>query len=135
MVAVGWYQNSVVKTALDRANTIQTSVGIVNEMRTANLDLVLAAMDTIIDWMHHQGSKSGAAATSATTTAGTATTGGGTTTNKPATNAPKPSQIVRPSELAIRPYLESDAEVDAYIETLREAFADILKSGKRIRIQ
>ena len=93
------------------------------------------AMDRIIDWMHHQGSKSGAAATSATTTAGTATTGGGTTTNKPATNAPKPSQIVRPSELAIRPYLESDAEVDAYIETLREAFADILKSGKRIRIQ
>ncbi|OJT98226.1 MAG: methyl-accepting chemotaxis protein [Rhizobium sp. 63-7] len=49
VIVVGWYQNSQVNTALDRANTIQTSVGIVNEMRTANLDLVLAAMDTIID--------------------------------------------------------------------------------------
>ncbi|WP_160009560.1 methyl-accepting chemotaxis protein [Rhizobium sp. 18055] len=49
MMAVGWYENTVVRGALDRANEIQASVDYINEMRTANLTLILAAMDTIVD--------------------------------------------------------------------------------------
>ncbi len=85
------------------------------------------AMDRIIDWMKQQAAKN------ASTAAASGVAGGSAA--KPTTNAPKPSQTVRPSELATRPYLESEAEVDVYIESLREAFATILKSGKRIRIQ
>lgn len=85
------------------------------------------AMERIIDWAKQQAGKGAGTAT------GTSSTGGGT--GKPTTHAPKPSQTVRPSELTTRAYLESEAEVDAYIETLREEFAAILKSGKRIRIQ
>ncbi|MDM9620980.1 methyl-accepting chemotaxis protein [Rhizobium sp. S96] len=49
MLAVGWYENAIVGNALHRANEIQASVDHINEMRTANLTLILAAMDTIVD--------------------------------------------------------------------------------------
>jgi len=49
MIAVGWYENRIVGAALERANEIQSSVDDINDMRIANLTLVLAAMDTIVD--------------------------------------------------------------------------------------
>ena len=85
------------------------------------------AMDQIIGWMQKQATRTGA-----TTTGTTTTTGAGT---KATTHAPKPSQTVSPSELAERPYLETEVEVDAYLERLKAAFVAILASGKRIRIQ
>ncbi len=49
VIAVGWYENGHVSGALNRATEIQRNVDRVNEMRVANLNLVLTAMDTIID--------------------------------------------------------------------------------------
>ena len=49
MLAVGWYEGREVGRALDRATEIQRLVDVANESRIANLQLVLAAMDTIID--------------------------------------------------------------------------------------
>ncbi|SEI07787.1 methyl-accepting chemotaxis protein [Rhizobium tibeticum] len=49
MLGVGWYQNSSADAALRHANEIQASVDHINELRTANLTLILAAMDTIVD--------------------------------------------------------------------------------------
>ncbi|WP_117192517.1 methyl-accepting chemotaxis protein [Rhizobium terrae] len=49
MLAVGWYEGRQVSAALERATEIQNQVDVANEMRIANLQLVLAAMDTIID--------------------------------------------------------------------------------------
>ena len=86
------------------------------------------AMDQVISWMQKQ-----QAATTSTSATGTSTTG--TTGTKTATTVPKPSQTVSPSELAERPYLETEAEVDAYLDRLKETFVAILASGKRIRIQ
>jgi len=49
MLVVGWYEGKQVDAALERATEIQRQVDVANEMRIANLQLVLAAMDTIID--------------------------------------------------------------------------------------
>src|SRR6478736_9280182 len=49
MIAVGWHQNSSADAGLRHANEIQASVDHINEMRAANLTLILAAMDTIVD--------------------------------------------------------------------------------------
>jgi methyl-accepting chemotaxis protein len=49
MLAVGWYENAQVDTALTRALALQHQVEQLNEMQLANSRLVLAAMDTIID--------------------------------------------------------------------------------------
>jgi methyl-accepting chemotaxis protein len=49
MLAVGWYQNAQLNLSLERAMTVKYEVEKVNEMRLANANLVLAAMDTIID--------------------------------------------------------------------------------------
>ncbi|MBB3590260.1 methyl-accepting chemotaxis protein [Rhizobium sp. BK529] len=49
MLAIGWYENMQVDTGLRRADEIQQSVNRINDMRLANLTLVLAAMDTIVD--------------------------------------------------------------------------------------
>lgn len=87
------------------------------------------AMDRIIDSMKQRDAQHGAS------TKATAATAGSGSTDKPTAPTPKPSQTVRPSELATRPYLESEAEVDGYINALREEFMAILKAGKRIRIQ
>ncbi len=49
MLAVGWYQNAQLNLALERAIAVKGEVEKVNEMRLASANLVLAAMDTIID--------------------------------------------------------------------------------------
>ncbi|PKA43101.1 methyl-accepting chemotaxis protein [Rhizobium sullae] len=49
MLAVSWFEGARVESALDRATSIQQSVDCINQMRIANLTLVLAAMDTIVD--------------------------------------------------------------------------------------
>jgi methyl-accepting chemotaxis protein len=49
MIGVGWYENSRISTALDRQADIGKHVALVNSLRIANLDMVLAAMDTIVD--------------------------------------------------------------------------------------
>jgi methyl-accepting chemotaxis protein len=49
MLAVGWYENAQVDSALTRALALQNDVEQLNEMQLANSRLVLAAMDTIID--------------------------------------------------------------------------------------
>jgi methyl-accepting chemotaxis protein len=49
MLAVGWYQNARIATAIQDSITIKEEVERINEMRLANANMVLAAMDTIID--------------------------------------------------------------------------------------
>ncbi|MFS8145583.1 methyl-accepting chemotaxis protein [Rhizobium sp. BR 249] len=49
MLGVGWYENARVDAGLRRASEIQASVDRIDDMRLANLTLVLAAMDTIVD--------------------------------------------------------------------------------------
>lgn len=49
MLAVGWYQNARISSAIQDSITIKNEVERINEMRLANANMVLAAMDTIID--------------------------------------------------------------------------------------
>ena len=49
MIGVGWYENARISVALERQEDIGKHVALVNELRIANLDMVLAAMDTIVD--------------------------------------------------------------------------------------
>jgi methyl-accepting chemotaxis protein len=49
MLIVGWYEGIQVDGALGRATETQRQVGTVNDMRIADLQLVLTAMDTIVD--------------------------------------------------------------------------------------
>ncbi|PCK86272.1 methyl-accepting chemotaxis protein [Rhizobium sophoriradicis] len=49
MLAVGWYENTRIDAGLRRATEIQASVDRINDMRLANLTMVLAAMDIIVD--------------------------------------------------------------------------------------
>ncbi len=49
MLAVGWYQNARISTAIHESIEIKNEVERINEMRLANASMVLAAMDTIID--------------------------------------------------------------------------------------
>ncbi|MDQ0454816.1 methyl-accepting chemotaxis protein [Rhizobium paknamense] len=49
MLAVGYYQSSQVDASLHRALMLKTKLETINELRLANGELTLAAMDTIID--------------------------------------------------------------------------------------
>ena len=49
MIGVGWYQNERVATALEHQQQVGEYVALVNDLRIANLDMVLAAMDAIVD--------------------------------------------------------------------------------------
>ncbi|MFB9951807.1 methyl-accepting chemotaxis protein [Rhizobium puerariae] len=49
MLFVGWHEGRQLDQALARATEVQHLVDVANELRIANLRLVLAAMDTIID--------------------------------------------------------------------------------------
>lgn len=60
---------------------------------------------------------------------------GGVSKPTPAAAAPKAAQTIRPAELATSSYLETDAEVDAYLTELKAQCTAVLKAGKRIRIQ
>lgn len=68
-------------------------------------------------------------------TAGKTPAAGGASETAPAAAAPKAAQTIRPAELAASSYLETDAEVDAYLTELKSQFTAVLKAGKRIRIQ
>lgn len=49
MLAVGWYQNSHVNQALDKAIIAQDAIKNAGSMRLASVELTLVAMDTIVD--------------------------------------------------------------------------------------
>ncbi|WP_426122734.1 methyl-accepting chemotaxis protein [Pararhizobium sp. PWRC1-1] len=49
MLAVGWYQNSKVNEALDKAAVAQSAIKNASGMRLTGIEIVLAAMDTIVD--------------------------------------------------------------------------------------
>jgi methyl-accepting chemotaxis protein len=49
MIGVGWYQSVTVGEVLVRGQDIDEKVAIVNGLRVANLEMVLAAMDAIVD--------------------------------------------------------------------------------------
>ncbi|MBP1852309.1 methyl-accepting chemotaxis protein [Rhizobium halophytocola] len=54
MLAVGWHENAALDTALKHALSGEQAVATTNAMRLANGELVLAAMDTIIDRAERQ---------------------------------------------------------------------------------
>jgi methyl-accepting chemotaxis protein len=49
MLAVGWYQNSKINEALDNAALAQSAIKNASGMRLTGIEIVLAAMDTIVD--------------------------------------------------------------------------------------
>jgi methyl-accepting chemotaxis protein len=49
MLAAGWYGGTTIRAASEAAVSIQNNVDVVEAMRLANVDLVLVAMDSIID--------------------------------------------------------------------------------------
>jgi len=49
MIGAGWYQNSKASSALTYAQETRDEVAIVNQLRMANVEMVLAAMDAIVD--------------------------------------------------------------------------------------
>jgi len=48
---------------------------------------------------------------------------------------PKPSQVVRAADLSPKTYLETEAEVDAYITSLKARLVAVLQAGQGVRIQ
>ncbi len=57
------------------------------------------------------------------------------TTTVPTPAVPKPSQTIRAADLSPKTYLETEAEVNAYIATLRAKLLAVLDAGQRVRIQ
>ena len=49
LVGVGWYSGSQTVSAAFDANEMRSDIRVINEMRLANIEMVLAAMDSIID--------------------------------------------------------------------------------------
>ena len=49
--------------------------------------------------------------------------------------APKTTRVVRAAELASQPYLETEAEVDAYLARLKSELLAVLRSGQKARVQ
>jgi hypothetical protein len=61
---------------------------------------------------------------------------GTTTISKPSHHtAPKPVKVVNAQALSSKTYLETEAEVDAYLAKLRQELVAILQEGKKARIQ
>lgn len=56
-------------------------------------------------------------------------------TSTPAAPQPKPSKVIRAAELSPSIYLETEAEVEAYVAKLKAELLDAIQSGKRARIQ
>lgn len=73
----------------------------------------------------------------------TSATGGSTTkpinttgaANPPSAPAPKPTKVIRASELSPKSYLETEAEVDAYLAKLKSELLAAIQAGQRARIQ
>lgn len=53
----------------------------------------------------------------------------------PAAPQPKPSKVIRAAELSPSIYLETEADVEAYVAKLKAELLDAIQSGKRARIQ
>ncbi len=49
--------------------------------------------------------------------------------------APKPLKVIKPAELATQTYLETEADIDAFIEALRKALTAAVSDNKRIQIR
>ena len=49
--------------------------------------------------------------------------------------APKTTRVVRAAELASQPYLETEAEVDAYLARLKSELLAVLRAGQKARVQ
>jgi hypothetical protein len=47
----------------------------------------------------------------------------------------RPVKVVRLADIPSKTYLESEAEVDEYIEVLRKVLLETVKSGSRARVQ
>lgn len=56
-------------------------------------------------------------------------------TPTPAVPQPKPSKVIRAAELSPSIYLETEADVEAYVAKLKAELLDTIQSGKRARIQ
>lgn len=61
--------------------------------------------------------------------------GGTATKTGTAVVPPKPSKLVRPSEFAGKTYLETEAEVDAYVARLKDELLKAIQAGQRVRLQ
>ena len=53
----------------------------------------------------------------------------------PTAITPKPAKVIRAADITPKIYLETEAEIDAYVSTLRAQLMAALESGHRIRIQ
>lgn len=56
-------------------------------------------------------------------------------TQTPSLAQPKPSKVIRAAELSPSIYLETEADVEAYVAKLKAELLDAIHSGKRARIQ
>ncbi|MBS3952115.1 MAG: BREX system P-loop protein BrxC [Methylomicrobium sp.] len=62
------------------------------------------------------------------------TPGTGTPYSQSVTPQQKPITVIRAQTLGVKSYLETEAEVDAYLAKLKQALLAVLKEGKRARI-
>jgi hypothetical protein len=63
-------------------------------------------------------------------------TGNASTPNPaPATPIQKPIKVIRAQTFSTKSYLETEAEVDAYLAKLRQALVATLNEGKKARIE
>src|SRR5215217_6482856 len=49
MIGVGWYQSARVAAALDHATIAQAAIAKASDLRLTGIELILVAMDTIVD--------------------------------------------------------------------------------------
>ncbi|HRQ45780.1 MAG TPA: BREX system P-loop protein BrxC [Rhodocyclaceae bacterium] len=53
----------------------------------------------------------------------------------PAVVPPKPSKVVRPADFTGKTYLETEEEVDAYLDRLKTELLKVIQAGQRARLQ
>ena len=49
--------------------------------------------------------------------------------------APKTTRVVRAAEFSNQPYLETEAEVDAYLTRLKSELLAVVRAGQKARVQ
>ena len=55
--------------------------------------------------------------------------------NPPVAPTPKPARVIRAAELSPSIYLETEADVEAFVSRLKAELLGTIQSGKRARIQ